>query len=123
MNHWKQMWYWIEKKEPALIIWIIVSCLVTGITPVFGIIMPKIMLDELLGEKDERKLMGMVVVLALGTLVCALGKALCKKKTSNLMEQFKVQYGFIRERKIWITCIGRLERQYTENRWRNRNVY
>ena len=91
MNHWKQMWYWIEKKEPALIIWIIVSCLVTGITPVFGIIMPKIMLDELLGEKDERKLMGMVVVLALGTLVCALGKALCKKKTSNLMEQFTMK--------------------------------
>lgn len=91
MNHWKQMWYWIEKKEPALIIWIIVSCLVTGITPVFGIIMPKIMLDELLGEKNERKLMGMVVVLALGTLVCALGKALCKKKTSNLMEQFTMK--------------------------------
>lgn len=46
------------------------------------------MLDELLGEKNGRTLMVLVVVLAFGTLGCMLGKAVCKKKTSIHMEHF-----------------------------------
>ena len=88
MRHWKRMGNWIGKKEPVLLIWIAISCLVTGITPLFGIVIPKLMLDELLGEKNEKKLIILVAALAFGTLLCMWGKAVCKKKTTTRMEHF-----------------------------------
>lgn len=78
----------IYKKEPGLAVWMALSCLVTGIAPLIGIVMPKWMLDELLGGRNGGRLLGMTAVLALGTLVCAAGKALCKKKLTVLTERF-----------------------------------
>ena len=78
----------VQKTEPSLAIWMILSCLVTGAAPLLGIMIPRFLLDELMGAQDRKRLFFLVGVLAVGTFLCAVGKAVCKKKTTVLLEDF-----------------------------------
>ena len=76
----------VQKTEPSLAIWMLLSCLVTGAAPLLGIMIPRFLLDELMGAQDKKRLFFLVGVLAVGTFLCAAGKAVCKKKTTVLLE-------------------------------------
>lgn len=86
MRQLRQMGAVIYQKEPGLFGWLLLSCLITGIAPIFGIVMPKFMLDELLGARNFNKLMGLTAILAFGTLFCMAAKAWCKKNTTVFLE-------------------------------------
>lgn len=88
MRQLRQMGAVIYQKEPGLFGWLLLSCLITGIAPIFGIVMPKFMLDELLGARNFNKLMGLTAILAFGTLFCMAAKAWCKKNTTVFLERF-----------------------------------
>ena len=42
MRQLRQMGAVIYQKEPGLFGWLLLSCLITGIAPIFGIVMPKL---------------------------------------------------------------------------------
>lgn len=88
MRQIRQMGVLVHQREPRLFWWMFLSCFVTGTAPLFGIVIPKFMLDELLGEKDSGRLFALAAALALGTLCCMMAKAVCRKKTTVYMEYF-----------------------------------
>lgn len=70
--------------EPQMWLWLILSCLVNGFSPLVNIILPKYMLDELLGERRIDFLLFLVAGLAVGNLLFSTLKAMCKKNNSAI---------------------------------------
>ena len=80
-----------HRLTPALPAWIVLSCLPTGLSPLFGIILPRLMLDELTGRARLSHLLLLTVILAGGTFLGSAGKALCEKHTSRLLQDFSLK--------------------------------
>ncbi|MEA4812024.1 MAG: ABC transporter ATP-binding protein [Anaerolineaceae bacterium] len=59
--------------------WLLFSALVSGLSPMVNIIMPKYILDELLRARRLEMLASYVVILGLGNLLFSVLKALCKR--------------------------------------------
>lgn len=70
--------------EPQMGLWLILSCLVNGFSPLVNIILPKFFLDELLGSRRVTTLLYLIAGLAVGNLLFSSLKALCKKKSTTI---------------------------------------
>lgn len=70
--------------EPQMWLWLILSCLVNGFSPLVNIILPKFMLDELLGGRRVTILLYLVAGLAVGNLLFSTLKAMCNMKNSTI---------------------------------------
>ena len=70
--------------EPQMGLWLILSCLVNGFSPLVNIILPKFLLDELLGSRRVTTLLYLIAGLAVGNLLFSSLKALCKKKSTTI---------------------------------------
>jgi ABC-type multidrug transport system fused ATPase/permease subunit len=70
--------------EPSMWLWLVLSCLVNGFSPLVNVIIPKYILDELLGGRQVMVLLQLIAGLAIGNFVFAMLKALCKKNNSTI---------------------------------------
>lgn len=70
--------------EPSMWLWLGFSCLVNGFAPLVNVILPKYMLDELLGDRQVSVLLSLIAGLAIGNFIFATLKALGKKKCATI---------------------------------------
>lgn len=70
--------------EPQMWLWLILSCLINGFSPLVNVIIPRYMLDELLGGRRVPILLSLIAGLAVGNLVFSALKALCKKHSTTI---------------------------------------
>ncbi len=91
MKQLREIFRLMRRLTPSLPGWIILSCLVTGLTPLPGIIIPRLMLDELTGARSLPRLLILAVILAGGSFAGTAGKALCKKHTALQLTDFTMK--------------------------------
>ncbi len=70
--------------EPQLWLWLVLSSLVNGFAPLVNVILPKFMLDELLGGRSVPTLIYLTAGLAIGNLLFSTLKAFCKQNTTSI---------------------------------------
>lgn len=73
--------------EPQMGLWLILSCLVNGFSPLVNIIIPKFMLDELLGSRRVTTLLYLIAGLAVGNLLFSSLKAMCNMKNTTIFNR------------------------------------
>lgn len=73
-----------QELEPHLWLWLTLSCLANGFAPLVNVIIPKYMLDEMLGGRRVLMLLYLIAGLAAGNLAFAILKTICKKKNSTI---------------------------------------
>lgn len=71
-----------RQDEPQFLFWLVFSAVIKGIAPLVNIILPKFILDELLGGKDLVRMFILTAVLALGNLLFSFLKAVASKQFS-----------------------------------------
>jgi ATP-binding cassette subfamily B protein len=70
--------------EPQMWLWLILSSLINGFSPLVNVIIPKFMLDELLGGKRATTLLSLIAGLAIGNFIFSTLKALCQKRNATI---------------------------------------
>lgn len=73
-----------QELEPQLWLWLILSCLVNGFSPLVNVILPRYMLDELMSGRSVSTLLYLVAGLAVGNLIFSILKSFCKKKNTTI---------------------------------------
>lgn len=76
-----------KRSSASLLIWLSLVSLVSGIRPVLYVIMPKFILDELLGLQRPQYLLGYIAFLCLGALFTALVGNLAEGRFTLLAEE------------------------------------
>ncbi len=70
--------------EPHMWLWLIMTSLVNGFSPLVNIIIPKYVLDELLGSRRVPILLFLIAGLAVGNLLFSTLKAMCNMKNTGI---------------------------------------
>jgi ABC-type bacteriocin/lantibiotic exporter with double-glycine peptidase domain len=70
--------------EPQMWLWLILSSLINGFSPLVNVIIPKFMLDELLGGRRATTLLSLIAGIAIGNFIFSTLKALCQKRNATI---------------------------------------
>lgn len=85
-----------RQDEPMFLFWLVFSAIVKGISPLVNVILPKFILDELLGGKNLVLMLILTTILALGNLLFSFLKAYGAKHLATLFARlYNHTYGHL----------------------------
>jgi len=90
-----------QKDEPFFLFWLVFSALMKGAAPLVNVILPKFILDELVGGKDITRMTLLITALALGNLIFSVMIAMSSKNLAVIFSKlFNHTYGHLAEKTI-----------------------